>query len=175
MWPLTRLYSIRSRLVLGLVLALMIATAWHFGFAPRRFVWLANGIIVPPARAAEFYPGNDPSEPYWMPTLADVARLERGLPAHLQSQAGKGCCLQPGTPRRLDDYVRIYVGMYEHGRRVIVVQLNQRNNYEAVGDFEPARPWTQPLMVSDGGDSLMMTTWDVLDGTFHHFMTHGEA
>jgi hypothetical protein len=158
-------------------LALIAAIAATLVYWPRRFQWLADGIIVPPCYASQF--DNRNADSYWQPSRADVAIVARGIPAYVRSREGHACCLRAGRWRQLDQYVHIYIGVVEHGRKLIAVQLQHLSNYESV-DVLWGRPrfitesWTTPISMCDGGDSRIFMSYDVASGTFTDLQTGGE-
>lgn len=88
---------------------------------PRRFVWLDYGVIMPPARMANRQAA---VERFWLPTRAQVADIERQLPAFLAAHGELRTSCRPGPCRPLDDYVRVIWGyLDDSGRRIVFVFL----------------------------------------------------
>jgi hypothetical protein len=168
MLPLTSV-GLRGRLVCAVVLA--VALAASAGWWPRRVIGLDNGVIIPPARMAD---RQEPIERFWLPTRAQVAEIERQLPAFVAAHGELRSSCRRGHCRQLDDYVRVIWGNVDDGgRRSVFVFLVERSLYEA-DEAEPARRWDDLLMLqtADGGDAFMGVNYDVARGLLFEFSSH---
>lgn len=108
------------------------------------------------------------SKPHgWMPTPAQVAALEAGLPDAMRTRA-------PEFRRPLSGYFRQYVGTIEDGKRWIEVH---GASIEDVASLvaEGLDPRQEELRVFDGGDSYFEARYDPATGAFDGAGPHGEA
>jgi hypothetical protein len=169
--PLT--VRLRIFVVAALIAVVCATSAWW----PRRFQWLDDGIIVPPSRAYDF--GYRLVDGYWQPSRADVAAVARALPELVRGKEGYGCSTMSGV-KRLDEYVHIYSGIIDGGRKVIAVQLEHGSRYEQTelvnGKLHTTKlPWTTPIYVPNDGDNELDARYDVAAGTFDFLATHGHC
>ena len=174
MGPLPLTVRLRIFVAAVIVAAACAACAWW----PRRFQWLADGIIVPPSRAYDF--GYRLVDGYWQPSRAEVAVVARALPDFVRSKKDHWSCSTKARAGRLDEYVHIYTGIIDSGRKVIAVQLEHRSRYEHVelvhGELRTTKvPWTTPIYVPNDGDNELDTRYDVAAGTFDYLATHGNC
>ena len=109
---------------------------------------------------------------FWTPTPSDVRGLEARLPTYLRSpkarKAAAYCCPQPvPLATRAPSYKRQYVGVLDHGRRLIHASFF----CEASGS-----DWHRtPVDVDDGGDCYFQIDYDVRKRRFESISVNGGA
>ena len=117
----------------------------------------------------------------WQPRPADVARLEKLLPAFMSSQK------TPLDYQPLHEYYRQYIGIIHKGKKTIYVNLF---HYIHVGDllrsppeYRPVPPGARPevfwkydpVCEMDGGAYFFQVEFDVKTGTFMNLRFNGYA
>jgi hypothetical protein len=107
------------------------------------------------------------SEP-WTPALADAVALEAQLPGYLRDNY-KNRGKEP-LWKRAPGYKRQYLGIAQHGRRVIHANFFCHVPASRAGDWQ-----TVAVIVDDGGDCYFQVEYDVKTGTFRNLMVNGEA
>jgi hypothetical protein len=103
---------------------------------------------------------------YWVPTDADIARLEGALPAYLASHPhpeAAEIAASLGTRKRQ------YIGVHRAGRRAIFVNLVS----EALARETNWR--SAPVAILDGGLANVQALYDADTGTFYELWVSGSA
>ena len=128
--------------------------------------------VLPEAAAAGLLLQCSRSEPSaaegtWRPTLAEIAALERSLPAALAAAPEARSEDFSNLPSR---WRRQYVGIVRGGRRFVY------------GNFLPGPPsvgeehWrTEPVVVCDGGPPYFGVEFDARSGRITHLAFNGSA
>lgn len=110
---------------------------------------------------------NEPIIDYWTPTEADVAALEAGLPAFLESEIPPDH-YNRRILERLDLYKRQYFGItLEAGQPLIYA------NFFCVDEFDY---WLESLVfVMDGGECFFQVLYDPATAKFSRLRVNGMA
>ena len=145
------------RIVIAFLIA---ATFWpvNAGAAPTAInpFW---GIIFPaeraPALARQCSRATPRAEGAWLPTAADILKLEQGLTQTLIAKQ-----VQPGA------YYRQYGGLIVGGRHIIYV--NGVRNAVVRSDWR-----TAPISICDGGALAFGVEYDPATGAFANFAFNG--
>ncbi|HRV81217.1 MAG TPA: hypothetical protein P5218_07275 [Planctomycetota bacterium] len=147
----------------------------------------AGGVIFPATRVAQVrWLGLEQPAGAWTPTVAEVAQLERLLPAALQrgveapeslGGASRPDWLRSEIPQilaHLPEYRRQYVGLVDaQGQRTILVRAFAGPGVD--GSF-PNEDWLQNLViVDDGGFWYWQIEFDPKTGRFARFDSNGYA
>jgi hypothetical protein len=103
----------------------------------------------------------------WLPSAADVAKLEAELPAFLQSAESEWLKPDPPIWERVPDYMRQYLGIVENGEEVIYA-----NFFCSIDDMD----WhNEFVFVLDGGDCFFSVKYNPQTGEFFDLSVNGEA
>ena len=129
-----------------------------------------DGVIFTAANAEQVGLGYDFNEPiidYWTPAEADVAALEAGLPAFLESEIPPDH-YNRRILERLDLYKRQYFGItFEAGQPLMYA------NFFCVDEFDY---WLESyVMVMDGGECFFQVVYDPASDTFSRLSVNGFA
>ena len=103
----------------------------------------------------------------WTPSPADIAALERALPAALATQG------RPELAGAPQGWNRQYVGIVRGGRRYIYGNFFPE---DVTGHSRDPDQWRrEPVIVCDGGPSFFGVEYDVEARRFTHFGFNGMA
>jgi hypothetical protein len=114
-----------------------------------------------------------PPDAFWTPALADVVKLEAGLPTYLRGRAARRVAAASGPQtnplwKRAPGYKRQYVGVRRRGRAVIYANF--------FCEASPNVDWhREPVDVDDGGDCYFQVEYDVTTGRFDNLAVNGGA
>lgn len=123
------------------------------------------------------------SSTLWQPGPAEIARLEKLLPAFMSRQE------TPRDYKLLPEYYRQYVGVVRGGKKSICVNFFHESfvqSMRSVPLFDPVtkKPtlkrsedfWKHdPIIVFDGGAYFFNVQFDVEAGSFHSLRFNGDA
>jgi hypothetical protein len=138
-----------------------------------------DAVILPGSTVAEMVrqcsrSAPSPGETTWQPDAADVAALERALPAALQPRRALNLRREVGEPdwsRFPDGWRRQYIGLVRGGRRFVY------GNFFLIdrGEETPAdAEWRRrPLRICDGGAHFFGVEYDVAGRRFTHLAFNG--
>ncbi|HEX4303024.1 MAG TPA: hypothetical protein VHZ78_09535 [Rhizomicrobium sp.] len=139
-----------------LIAALLWPCASLAGVSPLNPGW---GTVFPAEQAAQLARQCSRAAPRaegaWLPTPADIAKLEPGL-----TQTLIVAKVQPGA------YYRQYGGLIVGGRHIIYV--NGVRNAVVTGNWR-----TAPISICDGGALAFGVEYDPATGRFEHFAFNG--
>ena len=162
---------------LVLLLALGFPSTWSPAgepshvFTPIRVVQ-KEGMIIPKRLAIGL---GLPYKDYWTPSDSQIKRLELRLPKYLKSQLKADPRLVQlveivqNEPR----YRRQYVGILEHGKKLILVNCLRAKPPSGIDTFEK---WDREFIeVSDGGSQFWSVLYDVEGNVFKQFNIQGKG
>ena len=100
---------------------------------------------------------------FWEPSISQILAIEQRLPEFLRSTSHS---------IKASDYLRQYVGVVSHGRKLIYLNAFIRGGLTV----NPKKDWkTMAVIVCDGGDGFWGVEFDPADNSFHHFESNGVA
>jgi hypothetical protein len=101
----------------------------------------------------------------WQPSLADISRLEKALPATL---AKAPQARELNIPRVLQSWRRQYVGIVRGGKRFLYA------NFFPVNDPGEHPGWrSRPVVVCDGGPAFFGAEMEIGTGRMTHLAFNG--
>ena len=104
-------------------------------------------------------------EDTWTPSAADIAALEAGLPAFLQTAENPWLQDDPPIWERVPDYMRQYLGIVEDGQQIIYA-----NFFCTINEMD----WhSEYVFVMDGGDCFFQVKYNPESGEFFDLSVNG--
>jgi hypothetical protein len=128
----------------------------------------AEGVVIPGSHAPFLLsqcsrPTPGPGSSYWIPTAADLERMEKDLPAFIKEHGNPA---NPNLFQELKKYRRQYAGVVRNGKKAIYVNLFPRR-MTGIG-------WRrQVVSICSRSPSFFGVEYDVSSAKFTHISYNG--